>query len=163
MLKLILLTFFGLILLSCHQQMEIDKTELRHIYSDILTADSLMERYYLIDSIENFEAKFIKQSDTTYYIATCDISKNGIWNDNLFDSLIIISKHKLHSFSKSNAFTITPSYYKFSLPYFSEDKQTFLIYYNHYCGNLCAEYSLREYKKINKTWTFIKTYFSLVS
>jgi hypothetical protein len=161
--KQLLHAFFGLILLSCRQHMQVDKSELRRIYGDILTADSVTGKYYLIDSIENFDKKSITQSDTTYFIADCDNTKSGVWTDNIFDSLIITSVKKLHSISRPDPFTMTPAHYSFSLPYFGNDKLTFLIYYNHYCGNLCAEYSLRLCKKINGKWTFIKSYFSIVS
>ena len=156
-------TFVGLILLSCHHKIQVDKSELKQIYTDILTADSLTGKYYLIDSIQSFDKKSITESDTTYFIANSEIIKNGIWTDNLFDSLKVISANKLHSISKNNQFKLIPIHYTFSLPYFSNDMQTFLIYYNYYCGNLCAEYSLRLYKKINGKWTFIKSYFSMVS
>ena len=161
--KILLLTFFGLILLSCRQHNQIDKQELKQIYSDILTADSLDGKYYLIDSVERFDKKSITQSGTTYLIAYCDDTKNGVWTDDLFDSLIIISTNRLHIISKPDPFKITPAHYSFSLPYFSNDKKSFLIYYNHYCGNLCAEYSLRLYRQINRKWTFVKSYFSIVS
>ena len=161
--KQLLVIFFGLISLSCHQKIRIDEQELKQIYNDILTADLLIDKYYLIDSIESFDKTFIKESDTTYSIAYSDMTKNGVWTDNLSDNLTIITADQLRSISKNNQFKIIPAHYSFSLPYFSQDKQTFLIYYSHYCGNLCAEYSLRLYKKINGKWTFIKSYFSIVS
>ena len=162
--KLLLLTLFaGVIFTSCHQYVHVDNLEIKKVYSDILEADSLNGRFYLIDSIENFDKKSIEQSDTTYFIAYNDETKNGIWTNSLFDSLTTISAAKLLSISKSDSFKITPIHYSFSLPYFSKNKESFIIYYNYYCGNLCAEYSLRLYKKINGKWTFIKTYFSIVS
>ncbi len=163
MFKYLSLTLFSLTLFSCRQSIQVDKVELQQIYYDILSADSLTGKYYLIDSIRNYETQTIKQSDTTYYIADCGIAKNGIWTDNIYDSLVIISNDRLHSQAKDDQFVMTPANYSFSLPYFSKDKQTFIIYYNHYCGNLCAEYSLRLYKKINGKWTFIKSYFSMIS
>ena len=163
MFKYSLLAVFLFLILSCRQTFQTDQVELKQIYHDILSADSLNGRHYLIDSIENFETKTIKQSGTTYFIADCNSTKSGIWTDNIHDSLLIISKKGLHSKVKGDQFVMTPANYSFSLPYFSKDKKTFLIYYDHYCGNLCAEYSLRLYKKINGKWTFIKTYFSIVS
>jgi hypothetical protein len=162
--KLLLLTFLaGLILTSCNQPVQVDTLELKKIYSDILEPDSLKGKFYLIDSIESFDKKVIVQSDTIYSIAYCDEIKNGIWTNNLFDSLLTISADKMHSISKSDSFKITPIHYSFSLPYFSKDKNSFIVYYNYYCGSLCAEYSLRLYKKINGKWTFIKSSFSIVS
>lgn len=163
MFKYLSLTFSLLAIFSCRQSTQVDKSELQQIYYDILSADSLTGKYYLIDSITNYETKTINQSDTTYYIADCDITKNGIWTDNIYDSLVIISEGRLHSKAKGDQFVMTPANYSFSLPYFSKDKQSFIIYYNHYCGNLCAEYSLRLYKKIKGKWTFVKSYFSMVS
>jgi hypothetical protein len=163
MFKYLSLIFFLVVIFSCRQSTQVDKSELKQVYHDILSADSLTGKYYLIDSITNYETKIINQSDTTYYIADCDITKNGIWTDNIYDSLVIISKDRLHSKTKGDEFAMTPTNYSFSLPYFSKDKQSFIIYYNHYCGNLCAEYSTRLYKKINGKWTFIKSYFSMVS
>ena len=163
MFKYLLLTISLFLILSCRQTIKTDQLELNQIYYDILSADSLKGKYYLIDSIENFEKKTINQSDTTYFIADCNSTKSGIWTDNIYDSLLIISKKKLHSKVKGDKFLMTPANYSFSLPYFSKDKQTFIIYYNHYCGNLCAEYSMRLYKKVNGKWIFIKTYFSMVS
>ena len=161
MLKYLSLTFSLFAFFACEQSSQVDKSELKQINFDILSADSLTGKYYLIDSIRNFETKIINQSDTTYYAADCGITKNGIWTDNLYDSLVIISQDKLQS--KGDKFEMRPLNYSFSLPYFSKDKQSFIIYYNHYCGNLCAEYSLRLYKKINGKWTFVKSYFSMVS
>lgn len=155
--------FGGLIFSSCYQYIQVDNSDLKKIYSDILKPDSLKGRCYLIDSIESFDKKLIVQSDTTYFIAHCDETKRGIWANSLFGSLITISTDKLHSISKSDSIKIIPIHYSFSLPYFDRDKNSFIVYYNFYCGSLCAESSLRLYKKINGDWTFIKSYFSFVS
>jgi hypothetical protein len=163
MFKYLSLTLSLLAIFSCRQFIQVDKSELKQIYHDILSSDSLTGKYYLIDSIRNYETKTIEQSGTTYYIADCDITNNGIWTDNIYDSLIIISKDRLHLKAKGDKFVMTPANYSFSLPYFSKDKQALIIYYNHFCGNMCAEYSLRLYKKMNGKWTFVKSYFSMVS
>lgn len=148
---------------ACGQSPKIDKSELREIFFDILSVDSLSGKYYLIDSIEKIETTKIEISGTTYLVADCEIAKNGIWTESIYDSLAIISKNRLDSLTKGNKFEMTPANYSFSLPYFSKDKQSFIIYYNRYCGILCAEYSLRVYKKINGKWIFIKSVFSIIS
>lgn len=129
----------------------------------MLAADSLNGKRYLIDSIENFGNKTITQSGTTYQIADYTDVNDGLWTSELFDSLVLISTDKLESLSQPDPFNKTPAHYKFSLPYYSKDKQTFIIYYDYYCGSLCAEYSLRLYKKANGKWTYIKSYFTMVS
>jgi hypothetical protein len=163
MVKLITLTFIVLFLFSCKQNISASSAEIKSIFQELMIADSSLKSYLLIDSIEGFERKSIIQSDTAYTIATCDVVKYGIWTNDIFDSAKIISRNYIDSIAKPNPFMKTPAHYSFSLPYFSKDKTSFIIYYNYYCGSLCAEYSLRLYKKIKGRWTFIKTYFSIVS
>jgi hypothetical protein len=163
MYELLLFTSLALLQLSCNQHVSTGQFELRQVFNDISAADFIKARYYLIDSIENFNTKSIAQSDTIYTIASYGNANNGIWTNELFNSLQIISRDGLHSISKADPLTMTPIHYSFSLPYFSKDKRSFIIYYNYYCGNLCAEYSLRLYKIINGKWTFIKSYFRVVS
>ena len=158
-----LLTFLGLCFFSCNLNSQVDKSELKQIFKEIISADSIETKYFLIDSILSFETKSIKQSGITYFIAKSDIINNGIWSAGLFDSARIISRHYLDSISESDPFRIAPVHYEFSLPYFSKDKKSFIVYYSYHCGMLCAEYSLRLYRKINGKWRFIKTYFSEVS
>jgi hypothetical protein len=129
MFKYLSLTLPLFAIFSCRQSMQVDKSELQQIYYEILSADSLTGKNYLIDSITNYETRTINQSDTTYYIADCDITNNGIWTDNIYDSLVIISKDRLHSKAKRYQFAMAPANYSFSLPYFSKDKQAFIIYY----------------------------------
>jgi hypothetical protein len=161
--KLILLSFLTFLLFSCKQSISVDKSELKKIFTELIIADSVKTKYFLIDSIQNFEKKSIAQSNTTYLIASYSLANNGIWTNEIFDSAKIITNTQLQSISNSNPFTMTPVHYSFSLPYFSKDKKSFIIYYNYYCGNLCAEYSLRLYKYINGKWVFIKSYFKIVS
>jgi hypothetical protein len=163
MAKSTFLIFFCTPLLSCSQPVSIDKSHLKQIYSDLINADSLKQEYYLIDSIQNFSTKSIRQSNVTFFIADCDIVHKGVWTNELFDNTRIISRKYLDSLSKPDPFAMTPSHYSFSLPYFSKDKRSFIIYYNFYCGSLCAEYSLRLYKRVNGKWRFIKSFFMVVS
>lgn len=160
---LLVIFVVGIIQLSCNQHVEVEFSDLRQIYGDILKADSFRGKRYLIDSIENFQKKSISQSGTTYFIAHFDSIAMGVWTEQIFDNLVIIPANKLRQMSKRDPFTMTPTHYTFSLPYFNKDKNSFLIYYDFYCGNLCAEYSLRLYKKINGKWIYIKSYFSIVS
>lgn len=159
--KLLLYFFIGVVFFSCKKINSVEKTELKEIFSQLMSDEHLNRKYYLIDSIENFNTKSISESDTIYLIAKNEIVNKGIWTNYLYDSAKIISKTHLHSLAKT--WGVTPPHYWFSLPYFSKDGNSFMIYYNYYCGSLCAESSLRLYKKINGKWEFIKTYYSIVS
>src|SRR5262245_6590359 len=124
-------TFVALIwipLLSCGQRASIDKSVLKEIYSDLINADYVKNEYYLIDSIQNFSTKSMRQSNVTYFIADCDIADKGIWTNDLFDSTRIISRKYLDSISKPDPFIMTPPHYSFSLPYFNKDQTSFIIY-----------------------------------
>ena len=163
MYKLAFLFFVALLLFSCKQTLSISENELKEIYNGIIKSDSVKRRFYLVDSIENFSEKSITQSDTTYFIADNSDLKKGVWIKGIIDSAVLVSDNYLLKIAKSDAFSLTPRHYNFSLPYFSKDRQSFLIYYDYYCGNLCGEYSLRLYKKINGTWVYIKSYLTMVS
>jgi len=163
MTKLVSLIFIGLSLSSCKHHILVDKTELKEIFTLLTISENTPHQYYLIDSIQYFERKSITESDTTYFKSNCNVVNAGVWTNEIFDSAKIISRNYLDSISRPDPLMRTPTHYIFSLPYFSKDKTSFIVYYNYYCGNLCAEYSLRLYKKINGKWTFIKTYFKMVS
>lgn len=159
--KLYIPIVFGL--LCYNQSIPVNKTELRQIFKVLSEEDLTKTKYFIIDSIEQFDTKAIKQSGIKYFIAEPDDLKKGIWTNEIFDSAKIVPLNYLDSISKKDSFDRMPAHYSFSLPYFSKDKSSFIIYYNSYCGNLCAEYSLRLYNKINGKWKFIKTYFRVVS
>lgn len=163
MTKLISLALIGFLLLSYKENISIDKIELWQIFKDIVATDSARPGYFLIDSIQDFKIKSIDQSGIKYLIASSDIVNSGVWTNEIFDNAKIISRKYLDSVAKPNSQMEPPSHYSFSLPYFSKDKKSFVIYYNYYCGSLCAEYSLRLYKKNKGKWVFIKSFFSIVS
>lgn len=163
MTKFILLVLLCFCALAFNQNKKVDKIELNQIYRDIISADSVEQSYFIVDSINHFENKSIVQSGVKYFIEGSELVKNGIWNDGIFDGGNIISHKYLDSIAVTNPRMEIPAHYSFSLPYFSKDKKSFIIYYDYYCGSLCAEYSLRLYKKRNGKWTYIKSFFRIVS
>ena len=148
---------------SCEQPVPVSRIELRQIFRALQDNNLLKTKTYIVDSIDNFSTKRIKQEKVVYTIAKLADLKEGLWSNVVFDSAGIVSYHFIDSLSNIDRYKTMPSHYRFSLPYFNKDKTAFIIYYNYYCGSLCAEYSLRLYKKISGRWTFIRNFFEMVS
>jgi hypothetical protein len=159
------------IVYSCSKPIDIDKKEAKDFFFQFPELNRNIKPY-LIDSVVFNKKHYLEIISEEHLIAKGDIdyikgqlvSDNyKIWEDSLFKDIKIVSKHYIDSVGKTNPLTKTPSYIEFSKPYFSKDKQYCFIYYNYYCGNLCAETTFKLYKKINSKWVCIKTYFELVS
>ena len=148
---------------SCRQSITTDKAELREIFKTILKADLAKTKQLLVDSIDHFNLKSLNESGKTFWIASLKELKTGTWKNGIFNRVTIVSRKYLDSIAGTTAFKIPLPHYSLSLPYFSKDGNSFVIYYDYYCGPLCAESSLRLYRKINGNWTFVKNYYYLVS
>jgi hypothetical protein len=148
---------------SCEQTVPVNRIELKQVFKAIDEGDLLKTKEYIVDSIDDFSTKSIRQEKIVYKIAELKELRNGLWSNVIFDSAKIVRYHFIDSISDTDRFKTMPSHYRFSLPYFNKDKTAFIIYYNYYCGSLCAEYSLRLYRKINGRWKFIKTFYRIVS
>jgi hypothetical protein len=105
--------------------------------------------------------KALSDEDIKFISEQFDNTSLKTWTNAVFDSARIVSEDYILNFQKNAG--STPVHYKFSLPYFSKDKKYCILYYDHYCGNLCAEQSLRLYKHENGRWIVVKTLFSVVS
>lgn len=152
MTKFIFLLLGSLPILSCKQSIPINQTELKQLFTQIIEDDSIAGAYYVVDSIDEIDKKEITEEGNIYKVSYCDVIRNNTWNAEIFPGAKVVSKAQM-----------AIPYYSFSLPYLSENKQSLLIYYNLYCGNLCAESSLRLYKKVKGKWKRIKYYFQMVS
>ncbi|OYU65653.1 MAG: hypothetical protein CFE22_12995 [Cytophagaceae bacterium BCCC1] len=148
---------------SFYSQIPISKSELKKIFNDIIPNETNPTKYFLVDSIVDFQTQKITQSKITYKIATCDITNKGTWSNELFKNIEIIATKTLDSIAGPGKQNNVPKHYSFSLPYFSKEKKSFIIYYNKYCGDLCAEYSLRLYTIKHGKWIFVKSIFRIVS
>lgn len=163
MTKLFLLFPVTLLALSCNQSVPISQVELKEIFMDIIKEDSITGTYFIVDSIEEVENKLLTEESVSYKISYCDALKNSTWKTEVFDHAKLVSKAYLDTTLNINSPDLVTPRYRFTMPYFSEDKQSLLIYYDLYCGSLCAENSLRLYKKINGRWKYIKYYYRTVS
>ena len=70
--KLSFLSFLALSMFSCNRVITVDQSELRQVFTDLMIADSVKSKYYLIDSIDTFDTKSINESDSIYQISYCD-------------------------------------------------------------------------------------------
>jgi hypothetical protein len=105
--------------------------------------------------------KALPDDDIDFISKQLDQTTPAVWTNSMFDSARIVSSSYIAAFQKRTG--LTPVHYTFSFPYFSKDKKYCVLYYDNYCGNLCAEQSLRLYKYENGRWTVVKTLFSIVS
>jgi hypothetical protein len=146
---------------NCTRVVKTTIPEIRIIFQSLEDTDITKTEYCIIDSFTHFNEKAITDKGITYLITEFEGTKAGKWDKEIFPTAIIISKSRLNSLAHS--FEHTPIYYSFSLPYFTKDKTSFLIYYKYYCGDLCAESSLKLFQKEKGKWVFIKNIFSVVS
>ncbi len=153
----------SLLFLGCTHPVQINLNEVKQIFKTISEEDLTKTKNYIIDSFEHSNEKSITEDGVTYYAAEFEDSFKGVWTQDVFANAVIISHGKLDSLSQPDPMYHTPTHYSFSLPYFSKDKKTFLIYYNFYCGNLCAEWSLKMFKKEHGKWKFVKNLMYMVS
>ena len=105
--------------------------------------------------------KTLSEKEINHIAEQLGNSKLPVWTNIYFDSARIVSQQYVNNFRKNTG--STPVHYKFSIPYFTKDKNYCVIYYESYCGTLCAEQSLRLYKNENGKWIAIKSLFSIVS
>jgi len=169
-----LLFFVFLFLLSCTHAFKSNQLDIANTKSFFTQLDDSVltkSSFLLIDTVQKeWKELFVRSAsyqkalndeDIKFIAEQFDNTPLKTWTNVVFDSARIVSEAYIDTFRKNTGWT--PVHYKFSLPYFSKDKKYCLLYYDHYCGNLCAEQSLRLYKIVNGRWTIIKTLFSIVS
>jgi hypothetical protein len=129
-------------------------------------------RPLLIDSIEIDKKSFwetvkneplLTKTDIEYIRGQLAADTPGTWRENLLDSIKVVPKSFVDKLTESDSINFTPPYIRLSKPYFSKDKQYCILFYSYYCGNLCAETTLKLYKKINGKWTIVRNYYQIVS
>lgn len=162
------------ILVSCNQPIKTyqpDTNQIKSFFSQI--DDSVLTKgsFLLVDTVQlkwknlfvqtTSYQKALSSSDIDFIANQIEQTPATIWTNSMFDSARIVSNSYITSFNKRTAWI--PIHYKFSFPYFTKDKKHCILYYDKYCGSLCAEQSLRLYKYENGKWTLIKVLFSFVS
>lgn len=156
--KHLALVTISLSLLACNHYADVDKAELKKFFSDVIIADSMKSGYYLIANIDEWDTFELTTSDTTYKRANSDIIKDGMWTYQLFGNAKVITLDEYHKMEKRSAGA--PPYYRFSLPFFSNDKQSAFIYYSHDSVALNKDRWLNQYRKINGNWVLVNSSFA---
>jgi hypothetical protein len=155
--------------------------EIQKFLTDLRIAEKPGKHFIVIPEIHpNLSMLLIKNliaTDTTLFPNGLNFleaqSKTGDnitkWNSSLIDSAMIIDKKTILEYLEKNKSdghlgwysfhkTYGRSYYELSLPYFSMDLKTSLIFVSNRCGLACGEYGYRVYKKQNGRWVFYKSY-----
>ncbi|GAA4335732.1 hypothetical protein GCM10023149_43890 [Mucilaginibacter gynuensis] len=126
------------------------------LVDSVVYRDDLILEAAKMDELNN-------ENDINYIKGQIASSRPVKWNVDLFDSLRIVKSSYIDSIRQLKKFKYNLIYIKLSKPYYSKNKQRCLIYINHYCGNLCAFSGVGLYKKIKGKWTFVRSYFGIVS
>jgi hypothetical protein len=140
-----------------------------HYYSDLVNS-----RIHIVDTIVSLSSSYVirylnedtllSQQDVRFIKYNVKNSPPSTWTRLIFPHAIISDRNELLR-KNENAWksAATTAYFELSLPYFNKRNDKCVIYYSFYCGWLCAESSLRLYKKIKGHWIFVKNYTYIVS
>lgn len=170
----LLYPFAFMLLLSCTHSGKAYRPDIIEIKSFFAQVDdSILTKgsFLLVDTIQAkwkdlfvttaSDLKALPDEDIHFIAEQFEQTPAAVWTNLIFDSARIVSNAYINAFRKRTG--LTPVYYRFSYPYFSKDKRHCILYYDNYCGSLCAEQSLRLYKYENGRWIIVKTLFSIVS
>jgi len=161
--RIAILIWLPILNISCEEKIKIDDAELKMVMKSLEQEDLTKTKSIVIAEIDEINTKWLSIGDTSYYKYKPDAVRDGVWTNQIFDSARIITQKQLDSISAPDPLYNTPEHYRFSLPFFTKDKNLFLIYLTHYCGNLCAERSTRLYKKVNGKWVLVKYFYRSMS
>lgn len=166
--------FASIFMLSCTHSddtFHVDLAEVKSFFAQVDDSSLTKRSFLLVDTVQKewndlfvrnaSYQKALSDKDIQFIAEQVDNTPAAVWTNVVFDSARIVSEADIKRFQKNTG--STPVHYKFSLPYFSKDKKYCILYYDYYCGDLCAEQSLRLYKKENGKWIVIKTLFSFES
>jgi hypothetical protein len=162
------------VLQSCKQETYEDVGEVKTFFSQLDDSILSKKEFLLVDSVENRKwwkdifrnqifDKELSIMDWNFIYGQMKGAKETVWTNKYFDSARIVSSKYIESVSKPNPFDDVPTHYRFSKPFFSKDGNICVVLYDKYCGFLCAETSLRLYKKHKRKWSFIKSFYTVVS
>jgi hypothetical protein len=169
----------SLLLLSCTEPIITDPNDIKGFFSQLEQLKKAEQpgfyisgRPLIVDSIVVDEGMFMETAkkeplfskvDVEYIKGQLAADTQGTWRENLFDSIKVVPRTYIDKLAESDSIHLTPPYIELSKPYFSKDKQYCIFYYSYYCGNLCAEKTLKLYKRVNGRWTVVRNYYQIVS
>lgn len=169
--KFLLIIIIAL-LFSCKQPFKPNLPEAKSFFEQIDDSALVKGHLLLVDSVQtkSFFEWYQLNNDTIFSKNEMSTIKDqisatpaAIWPDAIFSDFQIVTQKYIDSAGQKNPLTGTPLHYAFSYPYFIRNNTYCLISYYIYCGILCAEESLRIYKKVNDRWILVKDYVAWVS
>lgn len=108
-----------------------------------------------------------KKSDFSFIQLQINQTRNFLWGSSLIDSAILIKAESIDSifqnFKPSDTAwrifrkTFGKDFYRISIPLFTHDMNTCIIYIGHHCGGLCGEGSIMIFRRQKNKWTLYKT------
>jgi hypothetical protein len=117
--------------------------------------------------LEKISAKdsLFTKADIDFIVRQINQRKNSIWSDTLIDDAIFIKSTEIDSIFRNRKVDAWRVFYKthgsdfnrISFPYFSQDKQTCIIYTSNHCGWLCGEGGIKIFRRKNNVWVLYKT------
>jgi len=178
LLRTLFISVYGILILisfpSCRQKVHEDATQIKSFFFQLDDSILAKKQFLLIDSIDNgnwwkdiFKRKIFDHElsikDWYFIYGQMKDAKESVWTNKYFDSAKIVSVKYISGLAKPNALDDVPTNYSFSKPFFSKDGKYCVLFYDKYCGFLCAKTSLRLYKKDNGKWLFIKSFYTIMS
>lgn len=128
-----------------------NEPDFRHILDDTL--------YILLDTtyFSPSDAQFMRQQLTK--------GKHFKWKSNKITGAKIVSSKRIRKYFKNGidkGWTIFNKKYdggftRFSIPLFTLDRNTCIIYKSSHCGSLCGGGGISLYKKVDGKWKYITT------
>ena len=123
--------------------------------------------HQIITFLENISANdsLFTKADRDFIMNQVKQRKNPIWSDIYIDSTIFIKSKEIDSifenFKVSGGWkvfyeTYGPDFYEMSLPYFTKNKKTCIIYISNHCGGLCGGGCVRIFRLENDHWKLYK-------
>ena len=124
----------------------------------VLLSQSFLEKTAVKDSI-------FSKADVEFIMKQIEQRKNLLWSSEFIDDVTVIKSNDIDSLFRNSKIDAWNVFYKkyggdfkeISFPYFSQDKQTCIIYISNHCGWLCGEGGIRIYKRKNNVWVLYKS------
>ncbi len=143
-------------------------------YNSLINSDSVNEfnlsskpslKPIIDDSVLIFrDSSLFSRNDIQFIKQQIDEGVNFTWQDKILGAHIIKDTKIKEIFRKGTRkgwrkfnHRYKGGFSRFSIPLFSIDRKTCIIYQSNHCGSLCGGGGISAYRKINGKWTFIKT------
>lgn len=172
--KTLLIALVGL-LVACSKTETTETEEIKQFFANISDRGFPKDKPFVL--IDKFDAKEWKNDfkqwasidsvlsgkQIDFLVQKVESSPPVVWKSEDFRNAKVVARNYLDTITRTEPFILRPSLYSFSRPYFTRDKEYCIMYFDVYCGLLCAEESINVYKNENGKWILIRRYVTSVS